>query len=85
MLAPPTAEGTTRKININSTLSTQDAKFMTLDIKNMYLQTLLDSFEYMKIPYNLIPDDINVQYNLSVLKHNDWLYVKIQKGMYVLL
>ena len=43
-----TAEGTTTKVPINSTLSTQYAKFMTIDIKNIYLQTLLDSFEYMK-------------------------------------
>ena len=33
----PTAEGTTTKVTLNITLPTQDPKFTTLDIKNMYL------------------------------------------------
>ena len=53
-VSTPTAKGTTTKLLINSALSTEDAKFMTLDIKNMYLQKLLDLFEYIKIIYDLI-------------------------------
>ena len=79
------AEMTTTKIILKSTLSTQDAKFTTLDFKNMYLQKLLDPFEYMKIPYNLIPDKIKLQYNIPILKHNWWAFVKTQKAMYSLL
>ena len=56
-----TAKGTATKVLINSTLSLKHAKFMTLDIKNMYLQTLLDSFEDMKIPHDLMPDKIKQQ------------------------
>ena len=55
----PTAEGTTTKVVINSRLSTQDAKLMTFDIKNMYLQTLLNSVEYIKNSYDIIPEKSN--------------------------
>jgi hypothetical protein len=44
-----TADITTFKILINSTLSTEDAAMMMMDIKNYYLGTPLPRFEYMKM------------------------------------
>jgi hypothetical protein len=44
-----TADTTTFKILINSTLSTEDAAMMMMDIKNYYLGTPLPRFEYMKM------------------------------------
>jgi hypothetical protein len=44
-----TADITTFKILINSTLSTEDAAMMMLDIKKYYLGTPLPRFEYMKM------------------------------------
>jgi hypothetical protein len=44
-----TADTTTFKILINSTLSTADAAMMMMDIKNYYLGTSLPRFEYMKM------------------------------------
>jgi hypothetical protein len=48
-VATSTADITTFKIIINSTLSTEDASMMMMDIKNYYLGTPLPRFEYMKI------------------------------------
>jgi hypothetical protein len=48
-VATLTADITTLKILINSTLSTEDAAMMMIDIKNYYLGTPLSRFEYMKM------------------------------------
>ena len=37
---------------------------MCIDIKNMYLATPMDRYEYMRMPINLIPKNIIQQYNL---------------------
>jgi hypothetical protein len=47
-VATSTADITTFKILINSTLSTADAAMIMMDIKNYYLGTPLPRFEYMK-------------------------------------
>jgi hypothetical protein len=39
----------------NIVLNTDGAKYMCLDIKNFYLSTPLDRFEYMKMPIALFP------------------------------
>jgi hypothetical protein len=48
-VATSTADITTFKILINSTLSTEEAAMMMMDIKNYYLGTRLPRFEYMKM------------------------------------
>ena len=73
----PTTEDTTTKVLTNSILSTKDEKCMIFEMNDMYLQTLLNFFEYMKIPYNIVPDKIKQQYNLKALGHNGWIYVQI--------
>ena len=37
------------KIMFNSVVSTNGAKFMTIDISDFYLNTPLDRFEYVKV------------------------------------
>ena len=81
-VATPTADLTTIKLLLNSTLSTADAKFMTIDIKDFYLNTPMENYEYMRIPVRHIPDIIMTQYQLAPLIHNDHIMVEIQKGMY---
>ena len=54
-LTTNTADLITTKNLLNSVISTLLAKFMTIDIKNMYLNTRLDRFEYMCIPVDLVP------------------------------
>jgi hypothetical protein len=73
---------TTSKCLWNSTISTEGAKYMCLDVNNFYLGTPMDSFEYMRIPFKLIPREIIAQYNLLPLVSDDHVYIEVQKGMH---
>jgi hypothetical protein len=73
---------TTSKCLWNSTISTEGAKYMCLDVKNFYLGTPMEAFEYMRIPIKLIPQEIIDQYNLLALVSDGHAYVEFQKGMY---
>jgi hypothetical protein len=55
---------------------------MCLDVKNFDLVTPIDSFEYMRIPIKLIPQEIVSEYNLLSLLSDGHVYVEVQKGMY---
>jgi hypothetical protein len=81
-VATSTADITTFTILINSTLSTEDAAMMMVDIKNYYLGTLLPRFEYMKMLLSRFPEEIVQNYNLNALAVDGWVYNEIQKGMY---
>jgi hypothetical protein len=70
------------KILWNSVISTEGARFPGADIKNMYLETPLDRFEYMKMPIALIPADIIAHYNLNKKVLDGYVYMEIRKGMY---
>jgi hypothetical protein len=80
--AMSTADITTFKILINSTLSTQEAKMMMMDIKNYYLGTPLPIYEYMRLPISILPLDIIEKYDLTRLSVNGWVYMEIRKGVY---
>ena len=58
------------KLLMNSVISTPNAKFMSIDIKNFHLNTPMSQPEYMKLPINLIPQEIIDQCNLMPLVHN---------------
>jgi hypothetical protein len=81
-VATSTADITTFKILINSTLSTEDAAMMMMDIKNYYLGTPLTRFEYMKMLLSRFPEEIIKKYNLNALAVDGWVYIEIRKGMY---
>jgi hypothetical protein len=81
-VSTPTADLTTVKTLLNSVLSTPSARFMTIDIKDFYLNTPMERFEYMRIPTKFIPPAISEQYNLASLVHHDHVMVEIRKGMY---
>jgi hypothetical protein len=53
--ATSTEDITTFKILINSTLSTQEAKMMMMDIKKYYLVTPLPIYENMRLPISILP------------------------------
>ena len=44
----------TAKMVFNSVMSTPDAKFMTVDISNMYLNTQLNKYQYMQFNLKMI-------------------------------
>jgi hypothetical protein len=81
-VATSTADITTFKILINSTLSTADAAMMMMDIKKYYLVTPLPRFEYMKMLLSRFPEEIVKKYNLNALAFDGWVYIEIRKGMY---
>jgi hypothetical protein len=81
-VATSTADITTFKILINSTLSTKDAAMMMMNIKNYYLGTPLPRLEYMKMLLSRFPDEIIQKYNLNALAVDGWVYIETRKFMY---
>ena len=81
-VATPTTELATVNVHLNSVISDINASYMTVDIKDFYLGTPMNRFEYMRIPVKHIPQDIMQQYNLAGLNVNDHILVEIQKGVY---
>ena len=59
-----TADLLTVKLMFNSIISTPNAKFMTIDIKDFYLMTPMDRFEYLRMKLELFPQDIIEEYGL---------------------
>ena len=77
-----TADITTAKLLLNSVVSDPDSFFMGMDIKNYYLGTPLDRYEYMRFRIEHIPKEIQIEYNLAEKTIDGWVYVEIRKGMY---
>ena len=77
-----TAALSTVKMLLNSVLSTDNAKFMTVDIKDFYLNTPMNRWcECVRIPIDVIPEDIIQQCNLRAIVINGCVCVEIRKGM----
>ena len=81
-LSTRTANLTILKILCNSVVSTKDTKYMCLDIKNFYLGTPLEEYEYMSIPLVLFPQHTIDQYDLNTQAKNEQVYVEIRKAIY---
>jgi hypothetical protein len=77
-----TAGLTTAKILINSVISTPNAKFLVIDIKNFYSNTPLGRFEYMVINLASLPQETIKKYDLNELAQDGKVYIEIHKGMY---
>ena len=79
----PTADLLTVKLLLNSVIFTKNSKFMTLDIKNFYLNTPLTRYEYLRHRLDNFPEDVIAQYNLKDIVTSDgYVYIEVQKGMY---
>ena len=75
----------TIKIHLNSTISRArlGAKYLCIDIKNMYLNTKLPSPEYMRIHKDLIPDEIKQEYDTEAyVDENGYVYMCITGAIY---
>ena len=78
-----TAGLTTAKMLFNSVVSTSDAKFCMFDISNMYLNTPLDDYQYMRFNVKDVPPEVINLYNLhNKIIPDGWLYCKIQRAIY---
>eukprot|EP00957_Ditylum_brightwellii_P201596 15326335-Ditylum_brightwellii.AAC.1 len=78
----PIANIETAKLLFNSVITTPQAKFMSIDIKDFYLNTPMEGYKYIRFPINIIPNKIIEQYNLKVIVHNGHIFAKICKGVY---
>ena len=70
------ADLTTSKILWNSILSIEDEKFIGINIRNFYLCTPLDRYEYMKMLLSLFLKHIKKQYNLKEKAKNGFIFLK---------
>ncbi len=74
----PTADLLTVKLLINSTISTPHAKYMTMDIKDFYLNTPMARYKYMQLRIADMLDDVIKHYNLTDVATQDrYEYCKI--------
>ena len=79
----PAASLLEAKLLLNSVISDSHlgAQFMSLDIKVLFLQTLLDEPEYMPIHSKYFSDDICQKYNINhTIAPDGYVYCKIKKG-----
>jgi hypothetical protein len=77
-----TTDMVSSKLLWNSTISMPGACFAGADIKNMYLETPLNHFEYMRMPISLFPSNLINHYQLNNKVLKDYVYMEIRKGMY---
>ena len=58
----PNTDITTAKLLFNSVISTKNANFMEIDLKDFYLNILMESYKYILIPITMMPQDMmNIQ------------------------
>ena len=73
----------TVKLLLNSILSTPNAKFMSIKIEDLYLNTPIPRYEYMRLKLSNLPEDFIHQYNLmGKVAKDDYIYTEIRRGMY---
>ena len=82
-VATPTADMLVAKLLFNSVVSTDKAKFMTMDICKFYLMTPLKRPEYIRMKLSDIPLEIIEEYKLreKVTPYGS-IYIVTNKGMY---
>ncbi len=76
-----TADMQTVKLLLNAVIS-EDAHFMTADIKDFYLGTPLPTPEYMWLKRAQLPADIIAHYANDIVWHRDSAMVEISQGIY---
>ena len=82
----PTVELTTVKLLFNSIVSTLNAKFITMDRNDFYLNTLMARSKYMRLKLSNLPETVLQHYNLAEKATMDvYVHVEIKRGMYGLL
>ena len=82
-MGTPTAKMLVEKNLFNSVFSRKNKHFMTMDIANSYLMTLLSCPEYIHVSIKDIPDEIICEYNLqSIVTEDGMIYIEANRGMY---
>jgi hypothetical protein len=79
----PTADLLTVKLLLNSIISTPNAKFMTIDIKDFYPLTPMKRYEYFRMKLELFPQDVINEYGLQDKVDTDgYIFCEVKRGMY---
>jgi hypothetical protein len=79
----PTADILTIKFMFNSIISTPNSKFMTIDIKNIYLMMPDDHYKYYRMKLELFPQDIINEYQLcNKVDTASNVFCEVQRGLY---
>ena len=68
---------------MGSIIPTPKTRGMYTDIEGFYLNTLIQRYEYMNMKLEIILDEIVEQYNLKEMAPKGWIFVDIQKGVYI--
>ena len=69
-----TVDVTIVKMHLQSVLSTNGGNCMGLDLKDFYLATPTEEYEYARIKVEYIPKEMMDNYNLWDLVNNGYLY-----------
>jgi hypothetical protein len=81
----PTVSILDAKIRINSTISDakNGARHLGLDIKNYYLGTPMEYFQYIRVPTSVIPQEVwdDLRYDINVADDGS-VYLEIRRGMF---
>jgi hypothetical protein len=56
---------------------------MTGDLKDFYLGTPMEYYEYVRIPCTVVPDSIMLEYKLAPLIHNGYVYAEVRQACMV--
>ena len=76
------ADITTSKILCNCVLSTNNVKYICLDINFFYLCAPMSRYEYMKIPITILPQDVKEEYNLLEKVYKGFVWIEIRRSIY---
>ena len=73
----------TVKLLFNSIISTPGARNLGLDLKDFYLNTLMNRPEFLFMKISNFPDGVIKHYNLrSKVGKNGLLFIRMEQGMY---
>ena len=79
----PTPDLLMVKLLLNRVISTGNAMFMTIDIKDFYLMTPIKRYGYFHMKIDLFPHDIIDEYNLREKEDaNGNVYCEVPRVMY---
>ncbi len=82
-VATPTMEMLVAKMLFNSVISMNGTCFMTMDISNFYLMTLLHQPEFIQMKLSNIPDEVIKEYKLREKATPDSsIYIRAKQDMY---
>ena len=73
----------TFKLLLKIIVSTPNKKFISINIKDFYLNMPMPCYEYMRLKLSDLPDSVIRQYNMrGKVAKDDYIYTEIRRGMY---